>query len=235
MGTPSKCAALLRHFRSSGLVALLSGSARHRTTWAMLIRSADYAPCTDQEGSVSSGRGRLLALQRSSNAGVSARQLVIGRPLGSGSRTWMQTWSAPASRWARTRSVITSGPPPGDHRIHHRSLPPSACSFGPEPNSVPCSRVVGQGQVQGHELAADPACLGRVCLQQHRLLDRQQRPRAEHRTRGSGRLGRSVYSSAPADRSAASSSMRGPRAASTSGGFSASGGPCQGAASMASR
>jgi hypothetical protein len=44
-----------------------------------------------------------------------------------------------------------------------------------------------------------------------------------------------LYSSAPADRSAASSSMRGPSAASTSGGTSGTGGPCQGAASMASR
>jgi hypothetical protein len=80
--------------------------------------------CNPSMGGAAGNRWRcssLLALQRSSNAGASARQLAMGRPLGSGSRTCTQTWSALG------RPRRPPRPPVG-------RCPPPACSSGPSPS-----------------------------------------------------------------------------------------------------
>jgi hypothetical protein len=125
--------------------------------------------------------------------------------------------------------------PPGHHRVDQPVASPIGELLGPEPRPLLGPHIVGQGQIEGEELAGDPAGLRRVLLDHHGLLNGQQRPATKDRPRPGGRLRHGVVGQAPAERSAASSSMRGPRAASTRTGSSWSGGPCQGAASMASR
>lgn len=67
--------------------------------------------------------------------------------------------------------------------------------------------------MEGDVLASDPAGLGWVLLQQHGLLDRQQRPAAQDRPRPGGRLWRAVVGKGAGRSFRGSSSMRGPSAA----------------------
>ena len=48
---------------------------------------------------------------------------VKGRPWGSASNTWTQTWSAPASRWSFTRALTASMSPHATTASTRRSLP----------------------------------------------------------------------------------------------------------------
>ncbi len=54
-----------------------------------------------------------------------ARHPALGTAAMSGSRTWIHTWSAPASRWACTRATACSTPPQATTASTTRSDPPS--------------------------------------------------------------------------------------------------------------
>ena len=65
--------------------------------------------------------------------GASARHSSTGKAVGSAVSTWMQTWSAPASRWACTRAAIVASSPHTTNASTSRSLPPSARSSSVNP------------------------------------------------------------------------------------------------------
>jgi hypothetical protein len=76
--------------------------------------------------------------------------------------------------------------PPGDHGVDQPIAAIGGEILGAEAGPLPGAQVVGQGQVEGDVLAADPAGLGWILLQQHGLLDCQQRPAAQDRPRPAG-------------------------------------------------
>ena len=104
------------------------------------------------------------------------------RPSRPAPSTCRQTWSAPASRCSRTRSAIACSPPTTS-ACFSRSLPPRGKSSSREALAQPAVPVVRQAgvdlQVPVGALAHDVG----VVAEHDRLLDRQQRPLAEHLAR----------------------------------------------------
>ncbi len=126
----------------------------------------------------------------SSRAAPSSRKAPIAGSDDRSVRTWMQTWSAPASRCERTRSTIASVSPPGDDRVDQ---PVAAVTrqvgVGPA-QAAQVVRVVGERQVALGEGPPDPAPLGGVRRQHGGLLDGEERLGTEVLPREGGVLGR---------------------------------------------
>ena len=97
-----------------------------------------------------SGRSARRWRRRRSGEGRCRRPTCVGRPqparsVAASSRypssgnscrsatTWMQTWSAPASWWARTAAATVSASPHGMTASIRRSLPPPSMSSSPKP------------------------------------------------------------------------------------------------------
>ena len=91
----------------------------------------------------------------------------------------MQTWSAPASRWACTRARIACLVAPDDDRVT-QPLAAAVVEVGllePEPEHV--VPVVRRRHVEGDVLAGELARPLGVVGEDHRLLGREQLSRAE--------------------------------------------------------
>ena len=109
-----------------------------------------------------------------SNADASSRHCGIGKACGSAVSTWIQTWSAPADRWARTRSIAAVISPQATIASTNRSLPPLAKSSSLKPSSAQVAHIVRQREIQSHVRTRDLARFGRVGFQHNRLLNRQE-------------------------------------------------------------
>ena len=79
-------------------------------------------------------RRRDLSIRlRSGEARGERPPLLDGERRGSSVSTWMQTWSAPASRCSWTRAAIVASSPHTTRASTRRSLPPSARSSSVNP------------------------------------------------------------------------------------------------------